>query len=117
MVVTAIFLFAIDQYLSDRDISDSAAHALWKGEGFLEEMDHKYPSMYYQLELGSSWPRAAEHLLQQLKVHSQLDEFRRRLLLRCYIKLSCLVGISSTTATSTATATTTATSTNDRKFW
>ena len=68
MATTAIFLFALSQYVSTHGPTDSAAAAMRKGEEYLKEMDHRYPSMYYHLELGSSWMRAAENLLRQLQV-------------------------------------------------
>lgn len=68
MVATAIFLFALHRYVSIHGPTTSSAEAVRKGEGYLKEMDHRYPSMYFHLELGSNWLGAAEHLLQQLKV-------------------------------------------------
>lgn len=68
MVATAIFLFALRQYVVTHGPTDSAAAAVRKGEGYLKEMDHRYSSMYFHLELGCSWALAAENLLRQLKV-------------------------------------------------
>lgn len=68
MATTAIFLFALRQYVSTHGPTDSAAAAMQKGEEYLKEMDHRYPSMYYHLELGSSWTSAAKNLLRQLQV-------------------------------------------------
>ena len=68
MAATAIFLFALHQYISNHGSTNSSAEAVRKGESYLKEMDQRYPSMYFQLELGSNWLSAAEHLLQQLKV-------------------------------------------------
>ena len=68
MLVTALFLYAIEEYCKTNNKDDSTCNAVDKGWTYLKDLDKKYTSIYFHLELGNSWENAAANVAKKCRV-------------------------------------------------